>query len=138
MDFKGIMAFTLGIFYAPVVVLVEKYLLQDYHLLLNLFIIVFIDTILGVLYAYKQNCVSSTGFSKVITKLLVYILLLIAVNQGHLNVNNAIGELLKWLDGVVYSTIIIRELLSIIEKATLMGYIKLPESVKQKLEKFND
>ena len=127
----------LGTIYAPVIMLVEKYLLKDYHLLLNLFILVIIDTLLGVLYAYKQNRVSSTGFSKVITKLLVYILLMIAVNQSHLNTGD-FGLVLQWLDGVVYSTIVVRELLSIIEKATLMGYIKLPDYVKEKLEKFND
>jgi phage-related holin len=127
----------LGTIYAPVIILVEKYLLKDYHLLLNLFILVIIDTVLGVLYAYKQNRVSSTGFSQVITKLLVYILLMIAVNQSHLNTGD-FGLVLQWLDGVVYSTIVIRELLSIIEKSTLMGYIKLPDYVKEKLEKFND
>jgi len=127
----------LGTIYAPVIMLVEKYLLKDYHLLLNLFILVIIDTVLGVLYAYKQNRVSSTGFSQVITKLLVYILLMIAVNQSHLNTGD-FGLVLQWLDGVVYSTIVIRELLSIIEKSTLMGYIKLPDYVKEKLEKFND
>jgi phage-related holin len=63
--------------------------------------------------------------------------LLIAVNQGHINVNpSPLSTIMEWLDGVVYSTIVIRELLSIIEKATILGYIKLPQKVKERLDIF--
>jgi len=127
----------LGLAYAPVVIFVEKYLLSEMHLLINLFILVFIDTIMGVIYAYKQKRISSAGFSKAIVKMLIYILLLIAVNQGHINVNpSPLSTIMEWLDGVVYSTIVIRELLSIIEKATILGYIKLPQKVKERLDIF--
>lgn len=107
--------------------------------MLNIVIIVLLDTILGVMKAYKLKTISSNGFGQVITKTAVYMVVLIAANQGFINApNETISALFKFVSGTVYGTILAREMLSIIENATMMGYIKLPKTLLSKLKYFND
>ena len=137
MEQKTTLSLILGILISPFTMVVEKYLLSDLHLIINVLVLVIIDTILGVVYAWKRERISSSGFSGIFTKLLVYVVLIIAVNQGHLNQPNAaVRTLMEWLDGFVYSLILIREMLSIFEKAALLGYFRLPMAIKKKLELF--
>lgn len=117
--------------------LIDAYLATESKLFINIFVLVAIDTIMGVIVAYNLKVVSSTKFSKVITKLLVYVLLIIAVNQGHINnPNDGLRVMMQWFDNVVYSTILIREILSILEKATKLKFIKLPAKLMERLEQF--
>lgn len=124
-----------GWFFAPVVYFVDKYLLSDWQFVMNLIVIVLIDTILGFIVAYKNKTISSRKFGKVLTKLLVYICLLSAThNVSHYTVHGEYNQLFQWLDSVVYATIMVRELLSVFEKTTLLGIFKPPAWL---LEKFD-
>jgi len=138
-DYKLALAISIGTIIGSIGSLIEVYLLAEYKLFINIFILVIIDTILGVITAYRNKTISSTGFSKVLTKLVVYILLIIAVNQGHINNPNAgIMTLMIWVDNVVYGSILVREILSILEKAGKLGIITLPAKIKERLAIFED
>ena len=132
---KDITSVIAAIFFAPFMALVQKYLINDLHLLINVFVLVVIDTIFGIILAYKLNKISSSGFGKLIKKMLIYILIIIAMKQGHINhPESAVRTLMEWVDGWVYAAIIIRELLSIFENAAMLGYFNVPKIIKEKLE----
>lgn len=136
MEAKNATGILLGIMWGS---LFERYIFAEYYLMLNIVIIVAIDTAFGILKAYKNKTISSKGFGQVITKIAIYMFLMIAANQGFLNApTTTISEFFKFVSGVIYGTIIAREMLSIIENATLMGFIKLPKSLLSKLSYFDD
>lgn len=136
MEIKTALGVMLGIMWGSVL---EKYVFPEYTLMLSIVIVVIIDTILGVMKAYKTKTISSKGFGQVISKILVYMLIMIAANQGFISTTSStISELFKFISGTIYGTIMAREMLSIIENATLMGYIKLPKTLLSKLKYFND
>lgn len=138
-DYKLALAISIGTVIGSIGSLVEIYLLAEYKLFINIFILVIIDTILGVIVAYKNKVISSSGFSKILTKLFVYILLIIAVNQGHINnPNSGIMALMLWVDNIVYGSILVREILSILEKASKLGIITIPAKLKERLAIFED
>lgn len=137
MQQKLILSAVISLVFAPFLAIIKKYIISDLHILVNVALLVLIDTILGIWLAYQSNKLSSTGFSKLLSKMAIYMILIIAVNQGHLNQpHTALRVLMEWLDAWVYGAIIIREMLSIFEKTALLGYFKIPDAVKKKLDVF--
>lgn len=124
---------------APMTYFVNEYVFRDWHFLMNLMIIVTIDTILGFIFAYKAKTISSEAFSRVLNKILVYSLVLIATHTAcNMKINGEINFMLSWVDSFVYTTIVVRELISIFEKTTKLGYFKPPAWILAKLKDFND
>lgn len=122
----------------PAVELLHSFVLPDFAFMLNMFIIVLIDTALGVILAFKTKQVSSSEFAKIFTKVLVYCLLVIAVHTvSHFKINGE-TQLLTWLDSFIYSGIMVRELLSILEKTQLLGYFTAPKWILERLKVIQD
>lgn len=118
--------------------LLHSFVLPDFAFMLNMFIIVLIDTALGVILAFKTKQVSSSEFAKIFTKVLVYCLLVIAVHTvSHFKINGE-TQLLTWLDSFIYSGIMVRELLSILEKTQLLGYFTAPKWILERLKVIQD
>lgn len=117
--------------------IIDKYLFSDIEFIILLSIIVAIDTCLGVLLSINRKQLSSNKFGKLFTKLIVYLLLLISTHiLATFEVNNNKIEIFKWVDAAIYSSIMLREFLSIIEKAALLG-VTLPSWVTNKLLELN-
>lgn len=128
----------IGWIISPIISFLQSYVLPDYIFVLQLAIVVGIDTIFGIIYALKCNKFSSSGFGKMFKKIAIYILLLIATHTvSNYHQTGGIEALLGWLDSVVYATIMARELISIFEKTALLGYFTPPKWIKQKLAMFD-
>ena len=56
----------------------------------------------------------------------------------YMKINGEVSFLFSWLDSFVYSTIVIRELLSIFEKTAILGYFKLPKWMLARLKHFDE
>ena len=118
---------------------ISNYILFDTVMIVNMFIIILIDTLLGFAVAYKLHTISSNSFSRVFTKIIVYMVLLISVHiTTHFTSTTATNSMVLWLDSVMYSAIFIRELLSIFEKTSKLGIFTVPTSILKRLNDFND
>jgi toxin secretion/phage lysis holin len=113
----------------------NKYVFEDWVFVLHLFIIIVIDTVLGVIYSIKQKNFSSWGFGKVFNKVTIYFLVLIAThNAGGYFVKSNIRFIVEILDSTIYSAIILREYLSILEKVSVLGIWTPPEWIVEKMK----
>lgn len=118
----------------PIVASLERSINIDWPFAINMFLLVFIDTILGVYLAFKRKNITSERFSRVINKIFIYILLLASTHiMVSYKVNGQDNIIFQWLDYVVYSVIMAREMLSIIEKSNKLGVI-LPSWITDRLE----
>lgn len=123
----------------PIIEFLAQYIFSDWHFVFTMVILVSIDLILGLMVASRRGNISSEKFSKTITKVLIYMLLLIATHiVSSFKVNGEINSIFSWLDSLVYSTIMVREFLSIVEKTAILGVFKLPNFIKEKLEIYGD
>lgn len=95
-----------------------------------LFILVIVDTILGVLKASKGSEISSNRAKGVIYKLFLYYLLIIATHQI-----TRIDENLYILEQFVVLFLACTELLSIIENLNILG-VPIPYYVSKKLKNY--
>lgn len=135
---KNAAAIALGWSMAPAILWVNKYIFSDWQFVILMSIVVICDTALGIAIAWKAGRISSASFSRVFTKLIVYFVLLVAAHAASTyTVNGAANDLLGWVDGVVYASIMARELLSVLEKIGLLGYA-LPAGLMKRLDLFDE
>jgi phage-related holin len=114
-------------------------LLPDASIVAVVFALVGIDTIFGVWLAIQRKAVDSRKYGKVIGKMVVYTLLLAASQQVSTHqVNGVDNYTLTWVNHVIYSLILSRELLSIFEKTHLLGYFTLPKWLEEKFKAFDE
>jgi toxin secretion/phage lysis holin len=138
---QWILASSLGIMLGSIISLLQRIFINfgdfDVAIVANIIVLVTVDTILGIYYAYQNKSVSSEGFARLFKKISLYFLLLIATHAAtHLG-NSKIAALLSWIDSTIYAAVVSREFLSILEKAAKLGFIKIPDSVKDRLEIFH-
>lgn len=118
---------------------IEKYLFSDWEFGAFMAVTVILDSILGMVAAYKTKSISADGFGKVFQKVIIYICLLVTT---HVLVNFKIhGEsnpLFSWLDSIVYSGVMLREAISIFEKISLINPSLVPTTILSRLKKFDD
>lgn len=95
---------------------IEKYVFKDWDFAGYLLVLIVADTLLGVAKNIKNKTVSSSGFANFFIKLLVYSCVLISLHVlNNFTVNKVSHQLFDWSNTVVYTAIIIRELISIFE-----------------------
>lgn len=135
-DGKSAAAAMIGIAISPFVALLETYVFGDMATIWFLFVLVGIDTALGVRLAIRNRDLSSAAFARVLDKLLVYLSLLAAAfavaGMGGADTNSLMFHALRWL---VVSYIFVREFLSIVEKAHKLG-VGLPDWIVQPLRDY--
>lgn len=121
---------------------VHKYVFADWQFVITLSVIVFIDTLLGLMLAYKLKNIESNKFAKVLNKMIVYILLLIATHTlTHYKVQGqeSLGIFIfVWIDNIVYAAIMVRELISILENTGKLGIFVAPSWIMARLKDFDD
>lgn len=131
------------IFLGPLFDFIEKYFWNDWSFLMFMIILVGIDTLTGMLYAWKQHTFSSKKINTIFTKICVYGLTLVTVHAiSHHTVNNSpnsiIVEIVPYLDSVMYSFLVFREVLSINENMGKLGYPMLPKWVLRRFIDFDE
>lgn len=118
--------------------LFEKYIFSDYEFLIFLIVIVSIDTVIGFLKAFHLHNVSSKGFSLIFTKFIVYTSLLILTHTlKHYTVAGEPNHIFGWIDNFIYSAIILREAISILENIAAIYPNLLPKSLLKRLKDFD-
>lgn len=136
---KTLPAMLAGWTLAPLVHFIERYVFDDWAFVMSLAVVVGVDTLLGIWLGWQQRRLSSRGFGRIFQKVAVYLLFLIAVHAAaHHTVDGKANTLLTWLDAVAYSTILARELLSIVEKTALLGLFHPPKGLVRRLEQLQD
>jgi toxin secretion/phage lysis holin len=135
----GLMAITLEGVIKALGSFFNTYIFDDWASLPYIVVLVFIDTALGFYRAWHLKRISSKGFSKVLSKLVTYSILLITSHVlAEFTVRGERVLLLEWFSAAVYPFMIVREALSLIEHLALLGWVKIPNEIKARLEKFTD
>jgi phage-related holin len=121
--------------------LVKKYIFSDIEFAAILGLLVIIDTITGMLAAYKEGVFSSSKMGKVLIKIIVLGLSLStihAVNKAinHRGVEEGIGIVVMYFDSFLYTFIVLREAASINENCSRLGYPLVPNRIKRILERY--
>lgn len=106
----------------------------NYALLVNIIILILIDTFLGVWVAIKYRIFSSDGFGSIFTKIIVYCLLFVSTHAATEYIIDGAPGVLSWLDNAVYAAICSRELLSVYENAALLTNFRVPDFLKKKIK----
>ena len=127
-----------GSAFAPLFKLVNKYLFSDWEFINFLIVICAVDTLLGFVKALKQKNISSRGFSMVFKKIIIYSCALIT---SHAMVNYTVGgkvnRLFTYFDFVVFSSIMVREGISIFENIASIDPKAFPKRILKYLRDFD-
>lgn len=119
--------------------IINTFVFKDWVFVLNLIIVICLDTALGVALALKKRKFSSWGFGKVFSKIAIYGIVLVATHNATLFLQKtAIKELITVIDSTVYAAIMIREFLSLVEKIPAFGIWKPPAWLFNRLQIWYD
>jgi len=136
-----ILLFAFG--FAPILQFIEKYIWDDWSFLLFMCLLVAIDTASGVLFAWKEHNFSSKKMQSLLIKIVVYGLTLVTVhiisaftvkNQP----NTMLADILPFMDSIMYSFLVFREVLSINENMGKLGYPMLPKFILKRFADFDE
>lgn len=118
---------------------VSKYLFDDWQFVISLGILIAIDTVLGFSLAFLNKKISSAGFAKLFTKIIVYAIFLIIIHTcTNLSAHGDNIGILSWIDSFGYTAIVVRESLSILEKCALINSNLIPKWILKRLHDFDD
>jgi toxin secretion/phage lysis holin len=128
-----------AVVFAPILELFGKYVFSDWEFLIFLTIVVILDTVTGVVKAWKNGNVSSEGFTGVILKVFVYsvFVILIHVMQSFSHKPLVIATF-DWIGTFGYAAVIVREAISIIENLGAIQKGLIPEWILRRLKDFDD
>ncbi|OUJ68818.1 bacteriophage holin [Hymenobacter crusticola] len=114
--------------------LIEKYFFSDWDFLGYLLVLILVDTVMGVQRNWKLRTVSSRGFSRIFIKLCLYANMLILTHvMTHFTVRGDPNVLFQWFDYFMYSVMMAREGLSIMEHIALIEPRMVPKGLRQRL-----
>ena len=123
--------------FATAIKLIQTYLFSDFEFLIWLFILIVLDTATGMLHAWKQKSFSSFGFSKVIVKVVLYVVALIVVNVlQNFKIGGEHVPVFDWIDYFLCTAMILREAISIFENIARIMPGLLPRWVLSHLKAF--
>lgn len=120
---------------ANLVTYANTFIFKDWVFIWHLCVVIFLDTVLGVLVALKNKKFSSWGFGKVFTKISIYFVVLIAThNAGNFFTSSGVEFLVTIFDSTVYAAIMVREYLSLIEKMPALGIWNPPKWLFKRMQ----
>lgn len=121
------------------VLILTNALEEEFLVILVVLILVMFDTILGIMVGIKERKVSSKKFSDLFTKIIVYVILLIATHLPVVVFKDTISQLmLQPVQSTVLVAVVLRELISILEKSQKLNIFKIPKKLADKLAEYND
>jgi phage-related holin len=122
-----------------VIMIIDKYVFNDWEFIAMLTVLIALDTILGFYVAFINKEVSSDKFAKLFTKIIVYMVMLICSHSAtHVKANGSDIVILAWLDSVIYSGIVVREILSLFEKCATIQPNLVPQWIIKRLKQYNE
>lgn len=122
-----------------IVLIIDKYIFNDWEFIAMLTVLIALDTLLGFYVAFIKKDVSSDKFAKLFTKIIVYMVMLICSHSAtHVRANGSEIIVLAWLDSVIYSGIVVREILSLFEKCAVIQPNLIPKWIVNRLKHYNE
>jgi phage-related holin len=122
-----------------IVLIIDKYIFNDWEFIAMLTVLIALDTLLGFYVAFIEKKVSSDKFAKLFTKIIVYMVMLICSHSAtHVRANGSEIIVLAWLDSVIYSGIVVREILSLFEKCAVIQPNLIPKWIINRLKQYNE
>ena len=122
-----------------VIMIIDKYVFNDWEFIAMLTVLIALDTLLGFYVAFVKKDVSSDKFAKLFTKIIVYMVMLICSHSAtHVKANGNEIMILAWLDSVIYSGIVVREILSLFEKCAIIQPSLVPQWIIKRLKQYNE
>lgn len=129
---------SLGWVMAPVIGWVEKYVFSDWEYLKFLFVVMMVDTALGVYKAIVKKRISSKGFGMVLRKIIIYTCALITTSAlVKFTIEGAPQAAFSFFNNVVFSAIMLRETISIFENIAEIDPNVLPKYLLKYLHRFD-
>jgi toxin secretion/phage lysis holin len=128
-----------AVFIAPILEAFGKFVFDDWQFLIFLAVMVSLDTVTGVVKAWKRGEVSSNGFTGVILKVFVYGVFVIVLHVlSSFSDKDLVRAAFDWVGTFGYAAVIVRESISIIEN---LGAIKsglIPAWILKRLKDFDE
>lgn len=119
--------------------LFEKYIFNDWHFFIFLSVLVALDTLLGLIKHWKLNTLSSKGFGDFFTKFINYVAVLVVTHVlKNFEIGGSSNIIFSWVDDAIYSALVLREAISILENAGAISPGLLPNWILKKLKQFNE
>lgn len=130
---------TTGLALSPWALLIRQYIFDDWQFLGFLMVLIVVDTITGVLRSWRQQKVSSRAFSRIFTKVLIYLALLILAHvMANFTVHGKVNVLFQWFDTFIYSAMMAREALSLLENLAAIEPTLVPKVLLKRLAQFSE
>lgn len=127
-----------ALFGIPIIQFIESYVYNDWGFLQTLLVLICVDTLTGFVKYWKLNQISSTGFGKLLFKLLTYSsVLIITHTMTEFKIRGEVNQFFGWFDDLAYSAIMIREAISILENLGASKNKFIPKSILKKLIEFD-
>jgi len=123
---------------APCLEFFKEFIFNDWKFMAFMAVFIVLDTITGVVKAWKRGTVSSQGFTGVMIKVFVYGAFVIVLHGlESFSEKAAVQMAFDWVGTLGYAAVLVREAISIIEN---LGAIKkglIPEWILAKLKDFD-
>jgi phage-related holin len=132
---KTLFSLRLATLLTPALVLIERYLFKDWHFLGSLCVLIMVDTVFGVQHHWVQHSISSRAFSRLFTKCGIYLGLLVLTHQlTTFEIDGAPNQVFTWFDTFMYSCMMAREAVSILEHMSGVAPGLVPKGLLKRLK----
>lgn len=136
---KTLLSLRAAVVLTPLLVFVEKYLFNDWQFLGSLCVLIVVDTVFGVQHHWREHSISSRAFSRLFTKAGIYLGLLVLTHQlTTYQVHGKPQVLFSWFDTFMYSCMMAREGLSILEHIAGIEPRLVPRALLKRLALISD
>lgn len=135
---KNLFIASVGVATAPILEMFEKYLFNDWDFFKFFFPLIVMDTILGVAKNWKHGTLSSDAWGKIFWKLLTYgFILILAHIITHFTVDGKLVIVFSWFDEAIYSALMVKESISILENLGAINENLVPKWMLQRLKTYD-
>jgi phage-related holin len=117
---------------------VNEYMFCDWQFFTYLTILMFLDLILGVWKHIILETISSAGWGKAIKKFVIYgIVLILAHVMENYSINGTKNILFAWMPIMMYSILMVKESISILENIGVIYPNFIPKWLLSKLKEYD-
>ena len=117
---------------------VNQYLFCDWEFFAFLTILMMLDLILGIWKHIILETVSSKGFGQCIKKFIIYgIALILSHIMSNYTVGGSRNILFVWIPNLIYSALVVKEAISIVENIGVIYPESIPSWLLKKLKEYD-
>ncbi len=136
---KTILIILGGVLVSPFLSWIEKYIFNDWEFLIFLTTAVSIDTVLGLIKSWKRGNISSKGCGGIIYKMISYSAILVILHiMSNFTIDKNSFTVFSYVKVLGYSSLIVKEAISIVENIACINNTFLPKWILKKLQQFDD